>query len=175
MSLLMKRKSVRKFTNQVVEQKKITEILKSAFQAPSAKNQQPWEFIVVDDKELLLKLSTISKGAHPLSVCDKAIVPIFKQTLKSPHFVIEDMSSCTTNILLEAVNQGLGAVWIGVYPLEDRTSLTNEILKIKEPFNAFSIIALGYEDGFKEVTKRYDESKVHHNQKIAWTTRSRNR
>lgn len=167
MSLLMERKSVRKFLDKKVEDEKITAILKSAFQAPSAKNQQSWEFIIVDDKKLLLQLSKISKGAHPLSVCDKAIVPIFKQTLKSPHFIIEDMSSCTTNILLEAVNQGLGAVWIGVYPLTDRTTLTNEILKIKEPFNAFSIIALGYEDGFKEVTKRYDESKVHRNHKIA--------
>jgi len=132
-------------------------------QAPSAKNQQPWEFIVVDDQKLLKKMSEASNGSWPLSGAPLAIVTIMKSTDKSPYYAVQDMSASTQNILLEATNQGLGAVWIGCYPLEERTSLIKDVLGIPIPYEPFSVIAIGYPDETREINSRYEESRIHHN------------
>ncbi len=163
MSLLLKRKSIRKFTDKVVEKELITKLLKAAMQAPSAHNQQPWKFIVVDDRELLDELSLASSGAWMLKDVNVAIVPLLIPTDASPHFAIQDMSAATENILLEATNLGLGSVWIGVYPLEERFNHVEKVLNIKNGIHAFSMIALGYPKYDKETRIRYDESRVHYN------------
>jgi nitroreductase len=163
MNVMQKRNSIRKYTNQLIEEEKIKELLKSGMQAPSAKNQQPWEFIVVDDKKLLQKMSEASKGSWPLSGAPLAIITIMKPTDKSPYYAVQDLSAATENILLEATNQGLGAVWIGCYPLEERTSLVKSVLQIPSPYEPFSVIAIGYPDETREMNYRYDETRIHHN------------
>ena len=163
MSLLLERKSIRKFTQKPISKEDINKMLKAAMQAPSAHNQQPWEYIVVDDRELLDELSTASSSAWMLKDVNVAIVPLLLPTSLSPHFAVQDMSAATQNILLEATNLGIGSVWIGVYPLKERVSIVKRVLNIKEEVNPFSMIALGYEDGKKETKIRYDESRVHYN------------
>ena len=143
MSLLLERKSIRNFTDEPVEKEKITALLKAAMQAPSANNQQPWEFIVVDDRAILDELSKASTGAWMLKNVNVAIVTLLIPTEASPHFAVQDMAAATENILLEATNLGLGSVWIGVDP--------------------FSMIALGYPKYEKETKIRYQESRIHHN------------
>jgi nitroreductase len=162
-SVVQNRNSIRTYTSRAVEEDKIKELLKSAMQAPSAKNQQPWEFIVVDDQKLLKRMSEASKGSWPLSGAPLAIVTIMKPTDKSPYYAVQDMSAATENILLEATNQGLGAVWIGCYPLVERTSLIKSVLQITEPYEPFSVIAIGYPKETREIQERYDESRIHHN------------
>lgn len=160
---MQKRNSIRKYTDQLVEEEKVTELLKSAMQSPSAKNQQPWEFIVVNDQKLLKKMSEASKGSWPLSGAPLAIITIMKPTDKSPHYAVQDMSAATQNILLEATNLGLGAVWIGCYPLVERTSLIKSVLQIPEPYEPFSVISIGYPAEEREVNARFDESLIHYN------------
>jgi nitroreductase len=163
MSVMQKRNSIRNYTNQSVEEEKIEELLKSGMQAPSAKNQQPWEFIVVDDQALLKKMSEASKGSWPLNGAPLAIITIMKPTDKSPYYAVQDMSAATENILLEATKQGLGAVWIGCYPLVERTSLVKSVLQISDPYEPFSVIAIGYPAETREIKDRYDESRIHRN------------
>ena len=163
MSLLLERKSTRNFTDKIIEKELITKMLKAAMQAPSANNQQPWEFIVVDDSELLDKLSTASRGAWMLKDVKVAIVPLILKGDKSPHFAVQDLSAATENILLEATNLGIGSVWIGVYPLEDRVNYIEEVLNIKGDKHPFSMIALGYPKYDKETRIRYDKSRIHYN------------
>jgi len=163
MSLLLDRKSTRNFTDKVVEKEVITKLLKAAMQAPSAHNQQPWEFIIVDDRKLLDELSTASTGAWMLKNVNVAIVPLLIPTDAAPHFATQDMSAATQNILLEATNLGLGSVWIGVYPLEERTNHIEKVLNIKNGIHPFSMIALGYPKYDKEVKIRYEESRIHFN------------
>ncbi len=163
MSLLLKRSSIRSFTNQVIGKEEITALLKAAMQAPSANNQQPWEFIVVDDRELLDKLSTASRGAWMLKDVNLAIVPLILKGEKSPHFAVQDLAAATENILLEATNLGIGSVWIGVYPLEDRVKFISEVLNIKNDVNPFCMIALGYPNNVRDIKIRYDEERVHYN------------
>jgi len=163
MSILMKRKSTRKYTDKLVEQEKVIEMLKAAMQAPSSKNQQPWKFIVVNDRLVLDDLALTSPSANMLSQATLAIVPIMLEAEKAPHFAVQDLSAATENILLEATNQGLGSVWIGIYPLEDRVSHVKKVLSIPENINPFSIISIGYplDDSIKK--ERYTEERVFYN------------
>jgi len=163
MSLVMKRKSIREFKPEGITEEQITTLLKSGMQAPSAHNQQPWEFIVIDDKEILNKMSKMSKGSWPLAQAPLAIVTMMRESDKSPRMIPQDLSAVTQNILLEAVNLGLGAVWIGVFPLEERLEFVSNILDINGSVQPFSIIAVGHPLKEKEMTYRYDENRVHRN------------
>ena len=163
MSFILNRTSIREFKDTMIEPEKITELLKAAMQAPSSKNQQPWEFIVIDDKSILLELSKTSSGSWPLSTATCAIIPMLMPSELAPHFCVQDLSAATENILLEATNLGLGGVWIGIYPLEDRLAHVEKTLNISGETHPFSIIALGYPLKEKAVTPRYDTQRVHFN------------
>lgn len=163
MDIIFKRRSYRKFLDKLVEDEKIERLLRAGMQAPSACNQKPWEFIVVTNKELLNKLSE----ATPYSMCVKnsncAIVPCYrKNELKSKEYVICDMSACVENILLESTYLGLGGVWIGGAPNEDRINHIKKILDIKDCLVPFCIIPIGYYMENKEVEDRYEESRIHY-------------
>ena len=164
MSLVMKRKSVREFKDIPVSDNKIKALLKAGMQAPSANNQQPWNFIVINERETLDKLSTMSKGSWPLETATLAIVPVIIPTTKSPRMAVQDISAATQNILLEVVHQDLGAVWIGVTPLEERIALVKETLHIGDEYTPFCIIALGVPTKKSDITERYDPSRVHYNE-----------
>lgn len=161
MSLLMKRKSIRQYTSELVTDEDIIKLLTSAMQAPSSCNQQPWEFIVIKNRETLDHLSVINQSAWMLSQAPLCITVIIKTTGKSPLMAQQDCAAATQNILLEAVNLGLGAVWIGVYPIKNRYMKVNEILNIQSG-NAFCNIAIGHPKDNSSVVVRYDKSKVHY-------------
>lgn len=163
MSIMMERTSVREFKNDPIPQQIITKLLASGMQAPSAKNQQPWEFIVVTEKTLLDKLSTMHKGSWPFKTAPLAIIPMLRPSDKSPHMTVQDISAATENILLEAVNQNMGGCWIGVYPLAERLKHVSDIFDITGETVPFCIIALGYPEKTKQVSIRYDEERVHYN------------
>jgi nitroreductase len=162
MSLMMERYSVRNFKPDNVKEEDIKTMLTSAMQAPSAVNQQPWEFVVIDDREVLKQLSTVSGGAWMLEHAPLCITVIMKDTEKSMRMRPQDCAAAVQNILLEAVNLGLGAVWIGVYPVPERVNKITEILHLKDR-TPFANIAIGYPAKTKEVTVRYDESRIHRN------------
>lgn len=162
MNLMMERRSVREYTDEVVSQEDITSLLEAAMQAPSANNQQPWEFIVVDDRAILKRLSTVSHGAWMLEQAPLGIIVVMQDGGKSPQMKPQDCAAATENILLEAVRLGLGAVWIGVYPLEERMNSVASILNITKGC-AFAQIAIGHPKNHKPIIKRYDESRIHHN------------
>ena len=162
MSLMMERYSVRSFKKDKIKEEYIKTMLTSAMQAPSANNQQPWEFIVVDDRVTLDKLAEASKGAWMLKDAPLCITVIMKETDKSPVMSPQDCAAAVENILLEAVNLGLGAVWIGVYPLPERVAYINKTLNITKG-TAFANIAIGYSEREKEIIVRYDKTRVHRN------------
>ncbi len=159
-SLCMKRMSIRKFQKREVADSVVEKLLRSAMQAPSARNQQPWRFIVIKNRELLTELGGISQGAWPLKEAAVAIltlidVPEGGRKVMCP----QDLSAATQNILLEAVHQGLGGVWIGVYPLEERMEKVERIVQ-PETGTPFSLIALGYPNEEKELVPRFAPAKV---------------
>ncbi len=161
MSLPLQRKSIRKFIPAKIQDETIERLMMSAMQAPSATNQQPWAFIVIKNKDILKKLSQVSKGAWPLKDAPLGILTLMKENVNRPMMAPQDLSAATQNILLEATHMNLGGVWIGVYPREERIGAIKDIIDIDEGFTPFSLIALGYPDDSvsTHVNYRYDSSK----------------
>ena len=100
--LIESRRSVRKYADKPVEKEKVEKLLRRAMQAPSATNQQPWEFIVVDDKELLKKLSSFSPYSKFVADAPLAMVLLNRTGLRAQGHVPQDMGACMENLLLQA-------------------------------------------------------------------------
>lgn len=121
---IITRRSIRQYTKQSVEKDKIEILLKAAMSAPSAGNQQPWDFIVVIQKEIIKKVRQVSQArsyAAPLEGAPLCIIVCGNlQKERYPGNWILDCSAATENMLLASHAIGLGAVWIGIYPEQDR-------------------------------------------------------
>ena len=124
MNSIFNRRSVRKYLLKSIEPEKTEKLIRAAMQAPSAGNQQPWEFIIVREKECLEKLSEVSQYSGLVKNAPLAIVMLVnKECLKYPDYWEQDLSAAAQNILLEAVEIGLGAVWLGIAPEIDRMDI----------------------------------------------------
>ncbi len=168
MDFILNRRSIRKFDlTKKLSKEDLRLLCVYGESAPSARNQQSREYIIVDDEELILKLSKVSKGSMILSDCNTLIAVVGKNpmTLSTPHMQAQDLSAATENILLAATQKGYGSCWIGIYPLEDRMLAAKEILNIKDNRFVFSLVALGYpkeEDCFYSKDKLKREN-IHYN------------
>lgn len=169
LELLMNRRSIRKYKEQSIEKEKIQKLLQGALTSPSGKKIQPWELMVVDDREKLESLGKSRGGAsRPLSLAPLAIV-----VLANPDATdvwIEDASIISVVIQLMAQSLDLGSCWIQVrerMSIDDRTvdEYVKEILDIPENYIVESMVAIGYPDEEKSPHKEeelpYD--KVHYN------------
>jgi nitroreductase len=156
------RRSIRKYENRSVEKEIIEKLLKAGMQAPSAANQQPWEFIVVEDKETLQKLSKAHVYATPIKNAPLGIIVLLNEKyLKFDKYWQQDLAAATENILLAAVELGLGAVWMGIAPEEDRMSYIRELFNLPAGVKAFSLLAVGYSADNK-FDDRFDASRIHY-------------
>lgn len=162
MSLIFKRKSVRKFKDEKVDDGVIINLLKAGMQAPSSCNSQPWEFIVVSNEEDKLAISEMNQFAKPAANASHLIITLGNlNEAKVIRMIEQDLGACNENILLQATYEGIGAVWLGFHPIEDRTLKLKEYLNIPDYCIPFSVICVGYPSQEMEVKLRYDESKVH--------------
>ena len=162
---IRKRRSIRKFKpGATVTDEQIKLMLEAAMLAPSACNTRPWEFIVVKDREKLNKI----KKAHPYTgMLETASIAIIicalpetqQQPIMSGYFP-QDCGAATENILLQAVELGLGTCWCGVYPKEERIAEIRSILNICETKLPFCVIAVGVPDEDPNPRGYYDENKV---------------
>ncbi len=162
MSIIFKRHSVRRFKDEKVSDELIENLLKAGMQAPSSCNSQPWEFIVVSDKEDKEAISKMHRFASPAAGASHLIITLGNlNEAKVIGMIEQDLGACNENILLQATHEGLGAVWLGFHPIEDRTLRLKEYLNIPDYCIPFSVICVGWPLNESEVKLRYDESKVH--------------
>ncbi len=162
MNAIFTRTSTRNFEPRPVESKYIIKILRAAMAAPSAMNQQPWEFWVTDDKDIITRLAQVSPYAKPAANAPVVIVPCWNtENLKVPVMAQIDMALATENILLEAEDLGLGAVMLGIAPDTERMNAVAEILKLPENFKAFTIIPIGWPVNKRPQDDRYEPAKIH--------------
>ncbi len=173
MNSIFHRISVRKYQNRDVEQEKIELMLKAAMAAPSACNQQPWEFYVVKDKAVIGRLSEASPYAKCARDAPVVFVPCFRSKGIAPEYFNIDMSAAVENLLLEADELGLGAVWMGISPDEGRMKAVREVLDIPEGLHAFALIPCGYPAEERAQEDRYEESRVHYYEVICKYSESR--
>lgn len=162
MNEIFHRTSIRKYQNKPVEDAKIEKMLRAAMAAPSAGNQQPWEFYLVKDSITLKKLSRTSPYASCAASAPVAFVACYRVDCKMPEYAQIDMSASTQNLLLEADALGLGAVWLGIAPLKERMDAVRAVLNIPENLEAFAIIPCGYPEAVHPQQNRYDEQRIHY-------------
>lgn len=163
MNAIFQRRSIRKYENKSVEKEKIEKLLKAAMQAPSAGNQQPWEFLVIEKKETLEKISLMGPYAKMTADAPLAIVLLTnKENMKYPENWEQDMGAATENLLLQVVELGLGAVWLGVAPVKERMEYIKSIFNLPENIEAFAVVPIGYSAEEKGFVDRFDKNKVHY-------------
>ena len=163
MEEIFKRISVRKYEDKAVEKDKIEKILRAAMAAPSAGNQQPWEFYVVTDKEKIKALSECSPYSGCAANAPVVLVPCYRtEGLMFPEFDTIDLSIATENAWLEITSLGLGGVWLAVSPIEDRVEKVKAVLDITESLVPFALLPFGYPAEDRSQQDRYDEARVHY-------------
>ena len=150
MSLIQKRRSIRKFLDKPIEPEKIDLLLESALRAPSSKGLNPWEFIVVTDRALLERLSHAKEhGSTFLKRAPLGIVVCADP--QTSDVWVEDASIASTFIHLAAESLGLGSCWIQIRERMHDAKKTSqdyiaELLNIPSQMRVESIIAVGYPD-----------------------------
>ncbi len=162
MNAIFTRTSTRQFESREVESKYIIKILRAAMAAPSAVNQQPWEFYVINDKEIISRLSQVSPYSRPAANAPVVVVPCYHTDgLNAPMMVEIDMALAVENILLEAEDLGLGAVMLGIAPIPELMRAAAEILNLPENFKPFTIIPIGWPVNKHPQEDRYEPSRIH--------------
>lgn len=170
---IMTRRSIRSYTPEAISDSAITTLLKAGMAAPTAVDLRPWEFVVITDTTILRHLGDNFGGpkkknhANPLMRANVAIAvcgnlaQVERKGL--PDFWVQDCSAASENILLAAHSLGLGAVWCGVYPIQERISLVKKELNLPDSIMPLNVIALGHPKNAGHLKDKWDASKVHHN------------
>lgn len=157
LDLCQKRRSIRKYTAQPIEQEKIDYLLQCALMSPSAKRTCPWEFIVVRDVAKLRPLAGCrTYGSQMFNTATAAIIIALDPTLCDNTW-IADGAIAAEHILLAAAEQGLGACWCHVHEREGAPELVRRLCHIPEDKMVLCAIALGYPD---EERQNYDLTKL---------------
>ncbi|HUL39967.1 MAG TPA: nitroreductase family protein [Methanomassiliicoccales archaeon] len=158
------RRSVRSFAADPVPKEAIEEILRAAMSAPSAGNEQPWQFLVIDDRKKLDSITTANPNAKMCKEAQAAILVCGDTTKeKYPGFWVQDCAAATQNILLAAHAQGLGSVWTGVYPIMERVQGFKELMVLPGNIVPFSLVMLGYPSRVPAQVDRFQRDRVHNN------------
>lgn len=160
---VFRRRSIRKFLDKKIECSHLENILRAGMQAPSAHNFKPWEFVVTEDREKLKKIATYSPYSMWAEKAPAAIVVCgnLKDVERDDQWWEQDLSAAIQNILIQTVEEGLGAVWLGFYPVEERVEKLRKLFELPEEIVPFAVIALGYSEDENTFIDRYDGSKVH--------------
>ncbi|MGM0368326.1 MAG: nitroreductase family protein [Actinomycetota bacterium] len=164
MKEIFERRSIRKYTDDPVSDENIEKLLKAAMAAPTAGNQQEWEFIVIKDRHTLNSIPKVHPYATMLKKAPLAIA-ICADRDRESHvgYWVQDCAAATQNILLEAQHLGLGACWLGIYPREKRVKGLKEILSLPDNVMPLSLVAVGNPADKKKPADRFDKSKIHIN------------
>ena len=159
---ILTRRSIRRYTNQSIPDDLIEKLLIAGMHAPSARNKQPWHFIVVRKRELLDKISVIHPYAYMLKEAPLGIIICGDKKLEiTEEYIVQDCSAATQNILLAAHSFGLGAVWLGIYPREPRIKALRELFSLPENIIPISMVSVGSPAEKKNYENRFKPDRVH--------------
>ena len=164
MDAIYTRRSIRRYLAKPVDQKIVLTILGAAMMAPSAGNEQPWQFIVVTDEIQRMRV----KDVHPYAgMAPKAPLGILVcgdlDLAKFPELWVQDCSAAMQNLLLAAHDQGLGAVWTGIYPIEERIEGFRRIFNLPPKVVPFGYAVIGWPDQKSTRKDRFKADRVHLN------------
>jgi nitroreductase len=159
---ILTRRSIRKYSDKNIPEEYYEILLKAAMHAPTARNKQPWHFIIISDRKILNKLSEVNSSWQMLKNAAVAIVVCGDRNLEDAEsFIIQDCAAATQNILLAAHELGLGTVWLGVHPREDRLLPLIKLLQIPDHILPVSMISVGKPNEHREQPERYNIERIH--------------
>jgi nitroreductase len=163
MDVLLTEMKIGSFSNQAVCPELVRKLLLAAMAASSMGDQRPWHFVVVEDSETRERMADI---LHPfgymLPRAPVAILVCGDPTLqKHAGFWEQDCAAAMQNTLIESRAQGLGAVWLRIYPFEGRVQNLRKLLDLPQHVIPFALAAIGYPSEKCEPKCRYTESRVH--------------
>ncbi len=163
MNAIFSRRSIRKYKNESVTDEQLELLLRAAMAAPSAMNSQCWEFVVVRDKNHLSELATLNPYHQMLKDAALAIIVCADlNKILANEYWIQNCSAATQNILTQANEMGLGAVWLGVAPYEDKMQRISDNLNLPESIKPLNVISIGVPDEFKNANDNFDTKKIHY-------------
>ena len=160
MENILKRTSIREYSDKEISHESIENLLKAGMAAPSSRDRRPWHFVVISDKTILQNLGENLKTASCLTGANKAII-VCGDTDVSDNCWFLDCSAATQNILLAATSMDIGAVWAAAYPYDDRESIIREILQLPENIRPLSVIPLGYPAMEGTPKDKFDTARIH--------------
>ena len=156
------RRSIRKYKKGVViPQEHFQLMLEAAMMAPSAGNTRPWEFLVVENRGILEKLTEINPYARMLRTASAAIVICAKPELQTgicSGFWPQDCGAAAENLILQAEDLGYGTCWCGMYPIQHRVEKALALLRVTSI--PYALIAVGVPDQAPEARGFFDPSRV---------------
>ena len=162
---IMTRRSIRHFTGELIRDEDLETILKAGFQAPSAHNKQPWEFVVLRDREKLRAIKEFHKYAKMVEDAGTAIVVCGdKNKQDRMGFLVADSSAAIQNMLLAAHGLNLGAVWCGIYDSNSLVEFFSQLLKLPENILPIGMVVVGNKIRDRSIQDRYDETKIHYDE-----------
>jgi nitroreductase len=165
LNIINERASVRAYTPQAVDPGQVECLLRAAMAAPSSKNRRPWHFVVVSQAAARQALATQLPYAKMLNEAPLSIVVCGDTTVHTGDAAISwvmDCSAATENLLLAAAAMGLGAVWTGVYPYEDRISAVRKALALPENIVPLNVIAAGHPAKLPAPKDRWQPERIHY-------------
>ncbi len=148
LEMILKRRSVREYKDEEIPSEVLMKVLEAASWAPSSKNSQPWEFIIIRDKEKLGKLANVRFWAFPIAKAPMAIAVIVDPR-KSKRFLL-DGACATMNLMLAARYHGLGTCWIADMNRKE----VKEVLGVPEDLYVVTVTPIGYPKEFPKPTPR---------------------
>ncbi len=161
---LKTRRSIRKYQNKKIPDETIHEILNCSMFSPSAFDTQPWQFIVIDKKEMFPDILKVASHAEMITGASHAIIICGdNKAQENTGLLIQDISAATENLLLAAHALGIGAVWTGIYPFDEIVKGIKDFFNLPENILPVTMVVLGYGDESPEQPERYKEEKVHFN------------
>jgi nitroreductase len=165
LSVIHSRKSVRHYTGESVSKEDLTTLLKAGMAAPTAVNKQPWVFIAVTDDDTLSKLAE-GLPYTKMIVKSRACIVVCGDMTKAlsgaeRDFWVQDCSAASENILLAAEAIGLGAVWSGMYPLQERVDYVRKVLGLPDTVIPLNVIAVGHPAGVEKAQNKFNQANIH--------------
>lgn len=164
---IMSRTSIRAYSDREVTSQQLDTLLRAAMAAPTARNQQPWQLVVVTDKAQLKALSEVMPSGK-MAAHSQAVVVVCGDLGRAlpgdaAAYWIQDCSAATENLLLAAHSMGLGAVWCGVYPISERIAGVRRVLQLPDSIMPLNMIPIGWPAEHPQPKDKWMPEKVHYN------------
>lgn len=160
LEIIFARRSIRQYTGTPLTEQEIQMLLEAGMAAPSGRNVRPWHMVTVTEPATLTALADNHPYGRMAANAAVAII-VCGDPAASPNHWVQDCSAATENILIAATAMGLGAVWVGCYPHDDRQAAIRSVLHIPDEIAVLSMIPIGRPAEHKPARTQYDPTRDH--------------